>query len=351
VVCPATSVVSAPVAAGQVLTTLGLPASSVRAAMQRHEAEHARERPLFQPQITAAAARLHRTLPVEEMLLGKAQAAAKKRERAIAAQALEERRSLERTERAPSATDALARRYIERVGQTASERLYAPRSRTPSGRAAAKASMIGSAHATPRMGGSHERAMRAVARSGSAFHTIPNSAVGPRSAGSISSIRCGSADAVAERSATWAQAREQRVMELANRQRKSERDECTFKPAVHGGDYLAAVGASMSSLDVVERGRVWQAAREMRLESARNADLSLQMGGGQCSSPQRTPLSPSRMPHAYRGGEPRFMAPTTSARERVADTLPVKAAYAYDYVGGEVLSGSLPVPEWAAPRG
>ena len=87
---------------------------------------HEPERP-FAPYINPTSAKLRRDVPVHEMLLGKGAASKQKLERTAAQLLEEDLRACKRTQPTPRATEELAQRYSERVGQSAKERLIAPR--------------------------------------------------------------------------------------------------------------------------------------------------------------------------------------------------------------------------------
>ena len=124
---------AAPAAAGlRSFTTLGMPAPDVKAKVALEEAEHFDQlaKP-FTPRINEASANLRRSVPVHEMLLGKAAATKQKLERTAAQLNEEEQRmARSRSHPKPRCTDELAQRYSERVGQSARERLHAPRQLT-----------------------------------------------------------------------------------------------------------------------------------------------------------------------------------------------------------------------------
>ena len=182
-------------------------------------------------------------------------------------------------------------------------------------------------HSAPSISARGKRSMSAVARSGvhSPFQTIP--------------ATTGGVHGVAHRSSLWAQMREQRMHHLIHRQQRSEREQCTFQPAVGGAAYPDAVGGN-SSLDVVARGVTWQAMRDARLQAARKAQLeSASMPARHNTGSQQSPTSGRGKPSSK--GEPLFMTATVSASQRSSSML----ATGFD----DNCCGQL--PEWAAPRG
>lgn len=279
---------------------LGKGRDAQQKALQQREAALSEAESTFAPHINGASARMRRDAKVEDVLLGKGRVAQQKRERAVRAQERAAAVSA-RSHRPSQSTDAHERRYRERTGQASAERLLerrAPSAQTPS------------------------------LHGGSDFRDLPAAAAAPPP----------SARAVAERNLNWAQQREQRLRQLARRQRCAEREVCTFRPAVGGGAYLEAVGAT-SDLDVVARGAAWQASRESRLEAARRALLA------QAAAELRAPRAPSPSTAASpTGGEPGWMVPTTAHRngQRAFACMPLGATF------GDSCHGEL--PEWAAPR-
>ena len=360
-------------------TTLGLPASSVRAAAMRDEQEHLRslERP-FNPRINPQGAEAARPeMPVEEILLGKGKGAALKREYHAL---VHERMQLKAKERAvpmPRGTNELAQRHAERTGQTAAERLMAPR--RPSREKALleqlereKAALLSAIDYpyAPNVSGSArggEAARRAISRSAQPAYTTISAASPPRYEDDEDED-WHRPTSVAERSATWAQLKEHRRLQLVNRQRQIEDAQCTFRPASarRAADRgRAAVGRHGSSsvaterrgsvADVQARTVAWKAEREVRLEAAREEQfrrLSMPLSARRASQPpppqsrahaeyawaapgfvrsgdqwvseeNREPTSAAPMvdvsdPSHLLGGEPRFMAPTANARERLS---------------------------------
>lgn len=303
--------------------SLGMPFCEVRAALQRHEAAAQLQASPFAPCINSTSARLQREQPVEDVLLGKGRLVQQKRERAVKLQEFAARSDSARLSQRPSkSTEELARRYSERTGLTASQRLY------------------------HQSGGSHDRRMTDGASSPPASRRSPRDPVGsaaclhhpgvatfrtiPSASAQPASVR-----SVAERNAAWSRQRDQRILQLANRQQRSERQQCPFRPAVGGAAYLAAVGGT-SSLDVVARGAAWQATREHRLQAARDALLARE-----AVQPAR-PRSADVLSH---GAEPAFMVPTKSATHRVVS---LGAASSCSSAFGDSCKSHL--PEWAAPR-
>ena len=364
-------------------TTLGLVQEDVSAAVALREATHLDrlERP-FTPRINASSASLRRDVPVHEMLLGKGRAAQQKLELLERQLAAERSKDCQRTEPAPKGTAALARRYSERHGQTAEERLVAPK---PVSRARVQQEVeqrfLAQAPFSPERSTAASGGMRALARACDAFSTLPGTGAAPPSArlsrggstprqppgtgtdakgrgtprGTPRGCDTAAVVGVAERSATWQQLRDQKRLQQEHRQRRSESDLCPFKPVVAN-----TARAHSSSVSVVERCQRWQEVREKRLQAAVARDLvaiaqepqaAIAERAAECrrSSLYAPPRSCSPA-HAWAGGEPRFMAPTIAANERIAiATLPYSVAWE-DSNAQFARQRELELPEWAAPR-
>lgn len=359
--------------AADVFTTLGRPMCTIKAEQLKHDAELNR-RPIQSPQINLPSQRLHRDLPVHEVLLGKGRAAMAKRERL--------RTALEQPnqprQKPPRATDALARRYAHRVGQSAEERLHTPRQLVRERVAQADAARMSSIapfspNVTPSSHGVH-----ALARSGGGgFQTLPHAASPSHGVDLDPAARAAAvqgaidhhhhhhqhqqrqqrqrrthctpgADDVAARNASWAQLRDRRLKQSATRQSRMEAAQCTFHPATDGAAYLAAHGGG-SALDVVERGKAWQAQRESRLSAARHEAQLDEMRQMQAYPHVMTSAAACHAHgHArsdvHGDAEPHFMATTASTRER-ASYLMATTSEALES-SGEVVDE---LPEWCAP--
>lgn len=150
--------------------------------------------------------------------------------------------------------------------------------------------------------------------------------------------------AVAERSASWSQLREQKLQQQKNRMLRNELEQCTFKPDV-------GTATASSSFDVVVRCTHWKEQRESRLQAAVQRELR-QAALETSSARQHVNRCTSNGAYdaGWAGGEPRFMAPTVAARERIAiATLPHAAAWEdSNAVFAQQRNDAL--PEWAAPR-
>ena len=125
---------------------------------------------------------------------------------------------------------------------------------------------------------------------------------------------------------------------------RNELEQCTFKPDV-------GTATASSSFDVVVRCTHWKEQRESRLQAAVQRELrqaaletsAARQNVNRCSSN-------GAYDAGWAGGEPRFMAPTVAARERIAiATLPHAAAWEdSNAVFAQQRNDAL--PEWAAPR-
>ena len=372
-------------------TTLGLPPCSVRAATATDDAEHAESlaRP-FTPRINAVSENLSRSVPVHEMLLGKKQIAQQKLKQTAAVLEEERQRASERTQPVPPATDRLAQRYSERVGQSASERLTAPRVTPAMELARLENERVGSS-LTPFAPDISCGAgpMRALARGGGGFQTIPNAASSSSSSaarlsrggsggggggpsghgrpspggscgrsprGHCSSSTGGYSTAattgtrVWERSAKWNQHREQKLQQQKNRRARAESEACTFKPKVEN-----AVAAS--SLGVADRCQVWQQQKDRKLQALIHKELqqaaaenTLQTSSSRRSSSHGFAGDSASPAQYWAGGEPGFMRPTVASREGIASaTLPLQTAW-LDSNAAFAQHQHVDLPEWAAPR-
>ena len=212
--------------------------------------------------------------------------------------------------------------------------------------------------------------------------------------------RASGAVGVAERAAQWAQLRDRRLQQLAHQKRRSEAAECTFRPKpssrANDSTYVAPVVGSSStqsagtlgyslsarrfstssSFDMFSRGTQWQAQKEIRLAAARNEQrrretepIPTMRVSAAAREAEVKRLAEAAAPWAlfaasdYNsatdvGGEepePRFMAPTASARERVM----LKHVGAAENSRAAEITGESPTsdarrdhpppPEWAAP--
>jgi hypothetical protein len=193
---------------------------------------------------------------------------------------------------------------------------------------------------------------------------------------------------VAERSAHWAQLRAHKLEQLTHQRRRAEACECTFRPAsgaapAHSGAYASiaagdgGVGAPSSSrsvLEVAARSSAWLQQKQLRLEAARAEVLRREAEEGMRARAASTHSAAHRSASTADGGdctdisvshaagaeaEPRYMAPTASARERVSGAHVAAASYAagvhdagFAGWGGtreESEAHMPPPPEWAAP--
>ena len=308
-------------------TTLGMPLSDIQTAAAKHEAEY--RDALFQPRINCTPlAEAQREMPVEEILLGKGQYAKRQIEYKRAMRAAEERRMCERSVPTPRCTEELARRHAMRTGQSATERLRAPRKST------------GRAQTGQPLGNEH----------GGGAPACADDTRQARSARVGGGRGKGGAVDVAERSAGWQRLKEWRRQQLAQSQAMKEAASCPFQPMGLGSSRLrpaasprvdevacderAKHASSAGALAVYERTTAWQAQREDRLAIARREAV-------------RRATQPSSMViYAPVGDndEPRFMAPTASASERWQSSVTIS-----DSLVPDASQLPPPPPEWAAP--
>ena len=337
--------------------------AGIAAAHTRYEAEAARAEPPFVPTINEASARLQRSMPVEELLIGKGQAAksgaARTRALLEAAEARESQRAAERA--APQRTKALAARYAERVGcvgQSSAQRLSNPR----------------------RTGIEHARLADAVRRAREEPFA-PNVRTGPRGAiGAVARQGSGGGHGggpgfatispersrpIEERSAAWAKGRAERIAQLARRTQAREAAECVFQPRSHGAAYVAANGGgALSGRGVVARTHAWAEVRDLRREQAQRVAEAAEAEAMQVAAQARRAAEasgrragslapPLEVVELAEGafaamGEPQFMASTEAWESyRRAE---VRSGAAPEEGEAVVRGAAEEVPEWAAPK-
>lgn len=386
-----------------------MPPCSIKAAVALDGAVYRGPHPPFAPHINPASAKLRRDVPVHEMLLGKGAASKQKLERTAAQLIEEELRQCERTHPTPRATDELAQRYSERVGQTAHERLIAPRqvslerameddehrasvrrprpwcppassSRVPRHTWTLLHAFACPSHDAPRLSPlaspcaapqtqrpfSPVRSSARLYEAG-AFRTVPASDASPSSSSMARLTRSarpshgsrdgkppsrGASRPSSGQSSAVAVAERSAVWNQLREQKVLQHKARLLRSEEALCPFKPAVerAAAASSHDVVSRCKHWQEQRERRLRAAIQREMqqvALETSQARPTTHHRGPASSPGVDYAgWAGAEPRFMAPTVAAREREALAI-IPSAWEHQLPPEHA---DVPLPEWAAPR-